>query len=87
MRVILARDLLYRDFDLLDRALETLGAGLAKMPGQPDLLYNRGLLAAQMNLLELHERDMRELIGQQPDNAHAYNALGYTLADQTGPAG
>ena len=83
VRVILSQDLLYRDFDLLDRAKAVLDAGLEKIPGHPDLLYNRGLLAAQLNLLELHERDMRALIGQQPDNAHAYNALGYTLADQT----
>ncbi|GIT48634.1 MAG: hypothetical protein Ct9H300mP14_05620 [Gammaproteobacteria bacterium] len=26
---------------------------------------------------------MRRLIELEPDNAHAYNALGYTLADQT----
>ena len=83
VRVILEQDLLYRKFDLLERAKAVLDDGLERLPGHPDLLYNRGLLAAQMNLLELHERDMRELIEQQPDNAHAYNALGYTLADQT----
>ena len=83
VRVILAQDLLYRDFDLPERAMTVLDAGLAQMPKHPDLLYNRGLLAAQLNLLALHERDMRALIALQPDNAHAYNALGYTLADQT----
>ena len=31
----------------------------------------------------LHESDLRKLISMEPDNAHAYNALGYTLADQT----
>ena len=84
VRVILAQDLLYRDFDLPERAMMVLDAGLAQIPKHPDLLYNRGLLAAQLNLLALHERDMRALIALQPDNAHAYNALGYTLADQTG---
>lgn len=83
VRVILAQDSLYREFDLLERAKAALDAGLERIPGHPDLLYNRGLLAAQLNLLELHERDMRALLAQQPDNAHAYNALGYTLADQT----
>lgn len=84
VRVILGQDFLYRDFDLPERAMAVLDAGLENMPKHPDLLYNRGLLAAQLNLLELHERDMRALIELQPDNAHAYNALGYTLADQTG---
>jgi len=64
-------------------ALAALGEGLARFPAHPDLLYQRGLLAAQLGLLDLHERDMRQLIKLQPDNAHAYNALGYTLADQT----
>ena len=84
VRVILAQDLLYRDFDLPERAMTVLDAGLAQIPKHPDLLYNRGLLAAQLKLLALHERDMRALLALQPDNAHAYNALGYTLADQTG---
>jgi Flp pilus assembly protein TadD len=34
-------------------------------------------------LVDKHEADMRRLIELEPDNAHAYNALGYTLADQT----
>ena len=83
VRVILRQEWLYRKFDLPERAKAVLDAALNKMPEHPDLLYGRGLLAAQLNLLELHERDMRALIEQQPDNAHAYNALGYTLADQT----
>ncbi len=82
-RIILEQDLLLRDHDLLDRALLSLGDGLNQLPDHPDLLYNRGLLAAQLNMLEVHEADMRKLIQIQPDNAHAYNALGYTLADQT----
>ena len=49
----------------------------------PDLLYARGLVTAQLKRLAEHERDMRRLIELQPDNAHAYNALGYTLADQS----
>ena len=81
VRVILGKNSLYQDFDLPERAKAVLDAGLAEMPQQPDLLYNRALLAAQLDLLEQHERDMRTLINLQPDNAHAYNALGYTLAD------
>lgn len=84
VRVLLASSLLYQDFNLPQRAREVLDAGIAKMPDNPDLLYHRGLLAAQMKWLALHERDMRALIDLQPDNAHAKNALGYTLADQTG---
>ncbi|MEM7196295.1 MAG: tetratricopeptide repeat protein [Pseudomonadota bacterium] len=83
VRLILAQDILFRDFDRLDRSKEILDEAIDRMPDQPRLLYNRGLLAAQMNLLEIHEADMRSVIELQPENAHAYNALGYTLADQT----
>lgn len=83
VRLILEQDSLLQDFELLERSLELLSTALKERPEQPDLLYSRGLLAAQMNRLELIEKDMRKLIELQPENAHAYNALGYTLADQT----
>lgn len=83
IRMILAQASLYLDFNLLGRAKAVLDEGLRRKPGYPALLYQRGLLAAQLNLLVLHERDMCAVIAQQPEHAHAYNALGYTLADQT----
>lgn len=83
VRLILEQNLLLQDFNQLQRSLELLNQALLERPGQPDLLYNRGLLAAQLNQVALSEQDMRQLIELQPDNAHAYNALGYTLADQT----
>ena len=83
IRLILEQDLLYRDYEKFDQAKGILDDALQSRPSNPDLLYNRGLLAAEMDLLEVHEQDMRTLIEIQPENAHAYNALGYTLADQT----
>ncbi len=83
IRMILEQDLLLRDYDQFDRSLELLSTALEQWPDQPDLLYSRGLLAAQLDRIELIEQDMRALIKLQPENAHAYNALGYTLADQT----
>ena len=83
VRVVLEQARLYHDYAAPARAKTALDEGLARFPAHPDLLYQRGLLAAQLDLLDLHERDMRQLIALQPHNAHAYNALGYTLADQT----
>ena len=48
-----------------------------------ELLYSRAMLAEKMDKLELLERDLRAIIQQDPDNAQALNALGYTLADRT----
>ena len=83
IRILLEKDALYRKHDMLIESKQVLDEGLEEFPQEPDLLYNRGLLAVQLNLLELHEQDMRLLIESNPNNAHAYNALGYTLADQT----
>jgi tetratricopeptide (TPR) repeat protein len=47
------------------------------------LLYNRAMVAERMGRLDLLERDLREIIAREPDNAQALNALGYTLADRT----
>ena len=69
--------------DQLERSKKTLDEGLKRYPDHPDLLYSRGLLAEKLGLLTLLEQDLRKLIALQPENAHAYNALGYTLADKT----
>ena len=82
IRRIIQQELLHRQFDQLAAAKETLNDGLRRMPNQPRLLYRRGLLNAELNLIAAAERDMHMLIELQPDNANAYNALGYTLADQ-----
>ncbi|HSS46037.1 MAG TPA: tetratricopeptide repeat protein, partial [Burkholderiales bacterium] len=67
----------YREaFDLLGRALE-------KNPDYPDLLYDYAMAAEKLNRLDVLEVNLRKLIQLKPDYAHAYNALGYTLADRT----
>ena len=83
VQIYLAEEQLLRDGNRMDQALALLNAALVDLPDDPDLLYARGLVTAQLKQLAEHERDMRRLIELQPDNAHAYNALGYTLADQS----
>ena len=61
-------------YDLLDRQL-------AGQPDQPELLYETALLAERLDRLDIMERHLRKLIRIKPDDAHAYNALGYSLAD------
>jgi len=63
-------------FHLLDEAVEQL-------PDSVPILYTRALLAAELGWVDSAERDLRVIIAQQPENAAALNALGYTLADQT----
>lgn len=63
-------------FDVFDRAL-------ARYPDNLELLYDRAMAAEKLNRLDVLERDLRRMIQLKPDYAHAYNALGYTLADRT----
>ena len=41
------------------------------------------MAAEKIGRLDVLEDDLRKLIKLKPDHAHAYNALGYTLADRT----
>ena len=83
IRLILQQEVILRDHKATDQLLELLDSGLQRYPDHPDLLYSRGLVSAQTDDIEQVEADMRKIIQLQPDNAHAYNALGYTLADKT----
>ncbi len=83
VRIFIAQSRLYENFDLPYKALAVLNEALQETPKNSSLLYERGLLAANLNLLTLHERDLRLLIANDPNNPHFYNALGYTLASQT----
>ncbi|MBE9539639.1 MAG: tetratricopeptide repeat protein [Proteobacteria bacterium] len=69
--------------DDLDGAMNVLNAALRDMPESTTLRYTRSMLGEQQNDLALMERDLREIIQQEPDNATALNALGYTLANRT----
>lgn len=40
------------------------------------------MVAEKIELLDVMERDLRRVMELKPDNAHAYNALGYSLADR-----
>lgn len=64
-------------------AVETLTLALQRMPSSADLLYARAMAAVQADRLELAEQDLRTIIQQDPENAMALNALGYTLSDRT----
>ncbi|MCG6863048.1 MAG: tetratricopeptide repeat protein [Chromatiaceae bacterium] len=67
----------------LREAMDVYDEALEAFPGNPDLLYARGLHALSLNRLDIMESDFRTIIAKDPNNADALNALGYSLADQT----
>lgn len=80
--LVLAEAQLLRDNGEAAAALVLLEAELEKTPEQPELLYDAALLAERQNQLETMERYLRRVIVLRPDSAHAYNALGYSLAER-----
>jgi tetratricopeptide (TPR) repeat protein len=64
-------------------AMQVLDSALQELHSDFQLRYARALLAVGQGRLDLAESDLRILIAEQPQNAVAINALGYTLADMT----
>lgn len=83
VRITLTEDLILRDAHDLKRAKAVLDKAVAKYPENTELLYAHGLLEAQLDNVSAHEKDMRAVLAEDPNNAQAMNALGYTLADLT----
>ncbi len=73
---------LLRDFKQYRLAHEVLTQALSKTPDEPDLLYDQAMMAEKLGSLDEMERRLRRVIQLKPDYHHAYNALGYSLADR-----
>ena len=69
------------EFNLQEEAMALLDRELTRTPDDTSLLYLRAMRAWEMGDLEAMERDLRQILHTEPDNADALNALGYTLAD------
>ena len=80
-RVIFEAQLL-RDSSRNRDALDLLSRALEVQPEQPELLYDHALTAEKLERFDVLEANLRKLIQMQPEHAHAYNALGYSLADR-----
>ncbi|MEW5771688.1 MAG: tetratricopeptide repeat protein [Pseudomonadota bacterium] len=74
---------LLRDAKIHSEAYAVLGKVLERYPDNLELLYDHAMAAERLDRLDVLERDLRRMIELKPDYAHAYNALGYTLADRT----
>lgn len=82
VQLLLMESEMCRDAKKYDDAYRVLKQGLEKYPDQPDLLYETGVVADQLGRPDEMESLLRKVIGLQPDNANAYNALGFSLIDR-----
>ncbi len=82
-RIYLVEGEILRDAERYEEALDLFSEALEYFPDDHGLLYARALVAERLDRLDLLEQDLLRILEQNPDNADALNALGYTLADRT----
>src|SRR6266705_803888 len=73
---------LLRDANQPKTAFDLVGQALDRVPNNPELLYDYAMLAEKIERVDILEASLRKLIAIRPEHAHAYNALGYSLADR-----
>ena len=81
-QVVLAEGQILRDAGQGKAAYQVLEDGARKFPKNPDLLYDFALQAEKIGRVDVMEKALREVMVLAPDNHHAYNALGYSLAER-----
>ncbi len=79
---LLAEAQVMRDVKRWDDANEVLALANRKFENDADLLYEQSMTAEKLNRMADMERLLRRVIEIKPDHHHAYNALGYSLADR-----
>jgi len=82
IQLLLSEAQLLRDANQVQEAFDLVARELDRLPDNPELLYDHAMLAERLERVDVLESSLRRLIGLRPDHAHAYNALGYSLADR-----
>ncbi|MDX9873602.1 MAG: tetratricopeptide repeat protein [Spongiibacteraceae bacterium] len=83
VQLYLVESELLMDRQQIQSGQELLTEALQQFPDQPNLLYARSLFSEKLRDLPALESDLRKILERDPDNVHALNALGYSLANLT----
>ena len=70
-----------QDYKLYARARGVLEPAVAQNPQDTDLIYDLAMVTEKMGDFAEMERLLRQIIIVKPNDQHAYNALGYSLAE------
>jgi tetratricopeptide (TPR) repeat protein len=82
VQIIMSEAQMLREANRNREAFDVLEKGVERLPNHPDLLYDLAMAAERIERLDLLEANLKKVIELKPDHAHAYNALGYSLADR-----
>ena len=83
VRAYLSLGEILRSLNRFDETLEMYNRVLTQNPDDADLLYARAMVAEKVDRIDITEADLLKVLSAEPENVHALNALGYTLADKT----
>lgn len=73
---------LLRDAKRMPEALAVMDKIVKRFPTDTELIYDYAMMAEKADDLALMEANLRKIMKLAPHNQHAYNALGYSLADR-----
>ncbi|MBV9892221.1 MAG: tetratricopeptide repeat protein, partial [Rhizobacter sp.] len=79
---LLAETELLREHKLYADAEQVMAQANKQFPDDTDLLYEQAMLDEKLDRVDEMERLLRRVIAIKPDHQHAYNALGYSLAER-----
>lgn len=82
LQLIQSEGRLLRDNERYQDAANVLAAGMKRFPENTDLLYDYAMATDKTGDYKSMEAALRKIIQLAPNNQHAYNALGYSLADR-----
>ena len=83
IQVIQVEAQLLRDAKEWKETFEMLGKAVDEYPDSYELRYDLAMAAERVDHIDILESQLRRVMEMKPDYAHAYNALGYTLAEKT----
>lgn len=79
---LLAEVQLLRELKMYKEAYEVQVELVALAPDDTELVYDQAMLAEKAGKTDTMEQLLRQLIARQPQYHHAYNALGYSMAER-----
>jgi tetratricopeptide (TPR) repeat protein len=79
---LLAETEILRERKMWAEATQVLAQASRTFPNDTELLYEEAMLHEKLDRVDEMERLLRRVIELKPDHQHAYNALGYSLADR-----
>lgn len=81
-QLVIAEGQLLREANQLQESLKVYRDGAQRFPNNTDLLYDYAMALEKGSQWEPMESTLRKIMELAPNNQHAYNALGYSLAER-----